>query len=216
MAEVAFAKFFLAGLDARPMKLSPDHVEDPKTYAARSPYILPRMPRPMRKRTNVATAAPRPHGAVPGHERRLAVVVKSLRNPPLEVRLPPQDPATSVLDIRAAVARQTGVPADKLRLLHAKKPVADSKALRDLVAPDAAADAAVEFSVMVLGGASTLASAHLAEKAQASGAQTKGADVLRTKEFWDDLRGFLTQRIRDEKTATELTNVFQAAWKART
>lgn len=36
MAEVTFAKQFLAALDARPVKLSPDHVEDPKGYPARS------------------------------------------------------------------------------------------------------------------------------------------------------------------------------------
>lgn len=37
MTEVAFAKSFLAALDSRPQKLSPDHVEDPKSYPARPP-----------------------------------------------------------------------------------------------------------------------------------------------------------------------------------
>ncbi|RFU81738.1 ubiquitin supergroup, partial [Trichoderma arundinaceum] len=32
MAEVAFAKTFLTSLDSRPIKLSPDHIEDPKTF----------------------------------------------------------------------------------------------------------------------------------------------------------------------------------------
>lgn len=36
MTEVAFAKQFLAALDARPVKLSADHVEDPRSYPARS------------------------------------------------------------------------------------------------------------------------------------------------------------------------------------
>jgi ubiquitin-like protein 4 len=41
MTEVAFAKTFLAALDARPVKLSADHVEDPKNYQARSPVCCP-------------------------------------------------------------------------------------------------------------------------------------------------------------------------------
>lgn len=36
MAEVNFARSFLAMLDTRPIKLSGDHVEDPKSYPARS------------------------------------------------------------------------------------------------------------------------------------------------------------------------------------
>lgn len=41
MAEAAFAKTFLSTLDARPIKLSPDHVEDPKYYPARPPVCHP-------------------------------------------------------------------------------------------------------------------------------------------------------------------------------
>lgn len=36
MTEVTFAKQFLAALDSRPLKLSADHVEDPRSYPARS------------------------------------------------------------------------------------------------------------------------------------------------------------------------------------
>lgn len=37
MTEVSFARSFLSALDARPIKISADHVEDPKTYPARGP-----------------------------------------------------------------------------------------------------------------------------------------------------------------------------------
>lgn len=37
MAEVIFARQFLANLEPRPVKLSPDHVEDPKNFPARPP-----------------------------------------------------------------------------------------------------------------------------------------------------------------------------------
>lgn len=40
MAEVAFAKTFLTSLDSRPIKLSPDHIEDPKTFPPRPPVRL--------------------------------------------------------------------------------------------------------------------------------------------------------------------------------
>lgn len=37
MAEVGFAKTFLSSLDSRPVKLSANHVEDPKSFPARPP-----------------------------------------------------------------------------------------------------------------------------------------------------------------------------------
>jgi hypothetical protein len=40
--------------------------------------------------------------------------------------------------------------------------------------------------------------------------------VLETGEFWGDLKGFLQQRIRDEKAAEEVVEVFKGAWNART
>lgn len=40
-----------------------------------------------------------------------------------------------------------------------------------------------------------------------------GEGVLETDEFWGDLKGFLQQRIRDEKVAGEVAEKFEAAWK---
>ncbi|KAI3320686.1 cell-cycle control medial ring component [Xylariaceae sp. AK1471] len=202
MTEVTFAKSFLAALDGRPIKLSPDHVEDPKTYQARSEYILPKMPKPMSKRkgSNVA----------PGQERSLVVTVKSLRNPPLDLRLSSQSLTTSVHAVKASVAKETGISEDKIKILHKKKPISDSKVLKDLVSDD---DTTVEFSVMVMGGAAAAATKTDKQKEVAQG--VSGTDVLQTQDFWDDLKGFLLQRIRDEQLAAELTNTFQAAWKAK-
>ncbi|KAI1800179.1 cell-cycle control medial ring component-domain-containing protein [Daldinia bambusicola] len=201
MTEVSFARSFLAALDARPVKLSADHVEDPKSYAARSAYILPKMPKPMSKRKATTVA--------PGQERSLTVLVKSLRNPPLDIKLSSQTPNTSVLDIKTTVSQDTGIPVGKMKLLHKKKPIADSKVLKDLAGEG---ETSVEFSVMVMGGAAAIKTT----PAQAEVAQGQsGSEVLDTKEFWDDLKGFLLQRIRDEKTAEELINTFQSAWKAK-
>ncbi|GAP85638.1 putative ubiquitin supergroup protein [Rosellinia necatrix] len=206
MTEVSFSKSFLAALDGRPIKLSPDHVEDPKTYQARGAYILPKMPKAMSKRKGGSVA--------PGQERSLAVTVKSLRNPPLDLRLSSQAPGTSVHDVKASVARETGIAEARIRMLHRKKPVPDSKVLRDLVGDD---DVAVEFSVMIMGGTTAAAAALPAKPdAQPGVAQgLSGADVLQTPGFWDDLNGFLLQRIRDEQLASDLVTTFQQAWKAK-
>lgn len=144
-------------------------------------------------------------------------MVKSLRPPHVDVRLPAQAIGTSLLDVKAAVAAETGIAAARLKLLHRRKPVPDSKVLKDLLdrtgdSGDAvAANTTVEFSVMVIGGAGAgAAPAEAKEVAQGA----SGADVLGTSEFWEDLRGFLLQRVRDEKLAGELSETFQAAWKA--
>ncbi|KAF3350411.1 hypothetical protein VdG2_01410 [Verticillium dahliae VDG2] len=136
MAEVVFARQFLSTLDSKPIKLSADHVEDPKNFPARPPYVLPKMPKAFSK-----PAAP----LAPGQERSVTVVLKSLRNPPIDVKLTSQPLNTSVLDLKARVAETARVPADKLRLLHRKKPVPDSKILKDLAGDD---EATVEFAVM--------------------------------------------------------------------
>ncbi|KAI8946625.1 cell-cycle control medial ring component [Xylaria longipes] len=203
MTEVSFAKSFLAALDGRPIKLSPDHVEDPKTYQARSAYILPKMPKPISKRKGTSVA--------PGQERSLVVTVKSIRNPPLDLRLSSQTLNTSIHDVKTSVAKETGIDEGKIKILHKKKPIPDSKVLKDLVGDG---ETAIEFSVMVMGGAAAAAAAK--PEAQSDVAQgLSGADVLQTQDFWSDLNGFLLQRIRDEQLATELTGTFQEAWKAK-
>lgn len=165
-------------------------------------YILPKMPKPMSKRKSTSVA--------PGQERSLVVTVKSLRNPPLDLRLSSQTLNTSIHDVKTSVAKETGIAENKIKILHKKKPIPDSKVLKDLVGDD---DTAVEFSVMVMGGAAATAIKPDAKAEVAQG--LSGTDVLQTQDFWDDLNGFLLQRIRDEQLAGELTNTFQQAWKAK-
>lgn len=241
MSEISFAKTFLSALDACPRKLSPDYVEDLKSYPARPPvrspplppplslhfftnnlipflaskqYTLPKMPKPMSKRV--------PTHIGPGHERSVTVRVRSLRNPPLDVQLPAQPLATtSVLDVKVAVAAQADLVPGKIRVLHKKKPVPDSKVLKDLVGDG---ETTVEFSVMVMGGAAAAAVSPAAapraaeeESAAADAAPVaqgqSGAAVLETDAFWTDLRGFLLQRIRDEQITEELFGKFLSSWE---
>lgn len=62
MAEVSFAQTFLTTLDSRPIKLSPDHVEDPRNYPARQPVSL--------YPSNLALPAPLPTTTESGGEKK--------------------------------------------------------------------------------------------------------------------------------------------------
>lgn len=151
----------------------------------------------------------------------MTVTVRSLRNPPLEVRLTSLAVGTtSVLDIKNAVGERADIAVHKLKLLYNKKPVGDSKTLRDVLGD--AQTKEVEFSVMVMGGAAAVGTgtgtgtgknAKQQEESVAQGLSGEG--VLETEEFWSDLNGFLQQRIRDAKVAGEVTERFKAAWKGR-
>ncbi len=79
--------------------------------------------------------------------------LKSIRNPPLDVTLPAQALSTSILSLKTSLSSQTPIPVAKIKLLHNKKPVPDSKILKDLASDG---DSKVEFSVMVIGGAASL------------------------------------------------------------
>ncbi len=107
----------------------------------------------------------------PGQERSVSVLVKSLRNPPLEVALSSQPLNTSVLDVKTAVAKQARIPADKIKMLHKKKPVADSKVLKDLVGGD---ETTVEFSVMIMGGAAAIKAEDTGAAPEPSGRESGG------------------------------------------
>ena len=141
-------------------------------------------------------------GPAPGQERSVTVDVKSLRNPPLDIKLSSQSLNTSILDVKNAVSSQTSLPTNKMKLLYKKKPIPDSKVLKDLLDQG---ETAIEFSVMVLGGASA------AEAPTAAG--TSGAAVVAAPAFWDDLRGFLLQRVNDEKEADRLYKLFRSSWE---
>ncbi|KAL2066657.1 hypothetical protein VTL71DRAFT_2729 [Oculimacula yallundae] len=197
MTELSFAKSFLTTLDSRPSKVPADHVEDAKHYPAHSAYILPKMPRPLAKRVKLT----------PGAERSISVTLKSLRNPPLDITLPGQALSTSILALKETLSAQTSIPVPKIRLLFQKKPAQDSKVLKDLVGEE---EQKVEFAVMVIGGAASLKKE--SEEVEPKVAQMgEGKEALKTEEFWVDLKGFLTQRLKGEAEGERVWNVFRKA-----
>lgn len=161
-----------------------------------------------------------------------------------------------MLDIKNAIYEQTCLPLDKLKILYNKKPVADTKTIKDALGTSEVEDGSIEFSLMVMGGAATAAAAAEALAAKqaaaaaavaasaspvaqppapeadadgdtvmtmdeqqqqqpppvvAEGSGPSGAAVLQTEEFWEDLKGFLQQRIRDVELAEEVVGKFRGA-----
>ncbi|PVH80963.1 hypothetical protein DL98DRAFT_515091 [Cadophora sp. DSE1049] len=198
MTELSFAKSFLTTLDSRPTKITADHVEDPKNYPAHSAYILPKMSRPLAKKIKLT----------PGAEHSLTITLKSLRNPPLDVTLPAQALSTSILTLKETLSAQTSIPVAKIRLLFNKKPAADSKVLKDLVGEE---DTKVEFGVMIIGGAAALKKSESEEVEPKVAHMGEGKEVLKSEEFWADLKGFLTQRLKDEVEGERVWGVFKKA-----
>jgi hypothetical protein len=47
----------------------------------------------------------------------------------------------------------------------------------------------------------------------AEGSSPSGVEVLKQAEFWDDLQGFLEQRLRDQGEAARLRKIFEEAWR---
>ncbi|KAH6717655.1 cell-cycle control medial ring component-domain-containing protein [Leptodontidium sp. MPI-SDFR-AT-0119] len=202
MTELSFAKSFLTTLDSRPTKVTADHVEDAKSYPAHSAYILPKMPRPLAKKVKLT----------PGAERSLSITLKSLRNPPLDVTLPAQALSTSILTLKETLSAQTSIPVAKIRLLFNKKPAPDSKVLKDLVGEN---DTKAEFSVMVIGGAAALKRTESEEVEPKVAHMGEGKEALKTEEFWTDLKGFLTQRLKDEAEGERVWGVFKKAVESK-
>lgn len=167
------------------------------------------MSKPMSKKVALA----------PGQERSVTVHIKSLRNPPLDIKLTSQPLNTSILDIKTAVAEQASLLADKIKVLYKKRPVADSKALKELLGEN---ETSVEFTIMVMSGGAAAGASPVASPAAKSEEPAEstnpaqgisGEAVLATDEFWTDLRGFLLQRIRDEKITEDLFAKFLSSWE---
>ena len=177
--------------------------------------------------------------SAPGSAPALAVSLKSLRNPPLDISLSNKPLTTSVLELKQAVAENIGVTGtDKIRLLYKKKPCADSKTVKDVIGDEVLRD--VEFSVMIMGGVAVAGeAAPNAQKDLGSTADedtkmedvpmaqgpggvvvldaqgNSGVSLMGSQQFWQDLDAFLVQRIGDKEVASEALAVFTRAWKVK-
>lgn len=168
----------------------------------------------------------------PGSSKSITVHVKSARNPALEFSISNAPlSTTSVQDIRDAVrvrvtdAQGGQIPLDKIKVLYKRKPVTGSaKTLAEILADEPAILAGgkeVEIGVMIIGGAQVLESnvtPPVTEKSDEPSPKVavgpSGVEVLRTEAFWDDLQGYLEQRLKDVEEAKRLRSVFNEAWSS--
>jgi len=173
-----------------------------------------------------------------GAAHAVTITLKSLKNPPLDLALPSQSRASTVLELKQRLAENLGIAGtDKVRLLYKKKPCPDSKTIKELLGDESASE--MEFSVMIMGGlpASSGTGMEVDDAAPSSAAEKlKGVDaggkdvlmedapvaqgesgtsVLDSNEFWHDLEGFLLQRVRDEGVAEKARKLFQESWKQK-
>lgn len=160
-------------------------------------------------------------------------MLKSSRNPPLDLKLEGIDPATtSILDLKDRVVEEMSgkIEAKKVKVLYARKPVSDTKTISEAVGADAPTGGnELEFGLMIMGwsggvpprdaaGAPGKTDTEKAEEAGGGGERRDGEGglgALEGKGFWVDLRGFLQQRLKDEGAAEEVAGLFEGAWRGR-
>lgn len=167
------------------------------------------MPHPMR---HPAVTQP------PGSSPTITVLLKSLRNPPISLSLSSQSLSTSIHELKSAVAKEIGTEGagtENIRVLYKKKPCPDSKTVKEVLGEEDVGKE-VEFSIMVIGGATVSHDGRTKDEAKGPVAQgASGEEVLGSEDFWDDLKGFLVQRIRDEGKAAEVWETFRTAWRTK-
>ncbi|KEF54917.1 uncharacterized protein A1O9_09360 [Exophiala aquamarina CBS 119918] len=244
MGDLQFAKQFLNTLDGKPTKYQPDHVFDPKTFQLRVPYTLPKLSNPPHpsppKKTPSAAPAPGSEAAAP----TVSITLKSARNPNMTLELPSLNPETTTIQsLKEQIQSHLGGPSvvgiDKVKILMNKKPVPPSKKTVSDAWDNKPAGHNIEFGVMIMGGApdpptqqpptvpasatgTELEKATPMEGVEATRTASEpvqpgvesGASVLESAAFWDDLQGFLEQRIRDQSEAQALRGIFEKAWRS--
>lgn len=138
---------------------------------------------------------------------------------------------TTVQDLRDAVrsrvtdAQGNQVALDKIKILYRRKPVSGTgKTVAEVLADEPemlTGGKEVEFSIMVIGGAKTIDATVQPEPAEERDVSPpkpavgpSGEEVLKTETFWNDLQGFLEQRLKDEDEAKRLRALFKDAWSS--
>ncbi|KAL8987649.1 MAG: hypothetical protein Q9169_008674 [Polycauliona sp. 2 TL-2023] len=237
MSELSFAKSFLATLDSRAIKLQPDHAADLKTLELKGPYTLPRysssptMQQPSSTSTSTSSAAANTSSSSPSSPNAITITLRSLKNPPLNLSLPAQQLTTSIHALKQRIAQEINRDSTEgIKILYQRKPCSDAKTVAEVVGDEGKEKGEVEFGVMVVGGVAVAATG--ADKGSAAGGEDvkmedgkgedapvaqgqSGEEVLGSAEFWDDLKGWLMQRVRDEGKAEEAWSLFKRGWDER-
>jgi hypothetical protein len=160
----------------------------------------------------------------PGSSKSITVNLKSARNPSLEFKLSNQPiSTTSVQDLKDAVRDRVvdghgnKVALDKIKILYKRKPIT-GKTIAEILTDEPemlGGGKEVEFGVMIMGGAKIVEEdQEMADRGSSPKAALgpSGEAVLETEAFWNDLEGYLGQRIKDNEEAKKLRGLFKEAW----
>ena len=98
-------------------------------------------------------------------------------------------------------------------MLHKKKPVPDSRVLKEVTGgeADGKLEQKLEFGVMVIGGAAAVRGGEEEVIPPVAGVDEQGLG----DDFWRDLKGFLVQRLKSEEVGGKAAVVFKKAWEAQ-
>lgn len=162
----------------------------------------------------------------------------------MTLSLPSLNPTTTTIQsLKEQVQSHLGGPSvvgiDKVKILLNKKPVPPSRKTVSDALDDKSAGHEIEFGVMIMGGAPdpppqqpptaprSTTGPDSEKPTPMEGVEAtntvsdpvhpgveSGASVLESAAFWDDLQGFLEQRIRDHSEAQMLRGVFEKAWRS--
>ncbi|KAL4882253.1 cell-cycle control medial ring component [Aspergillus karnatakaensis] len=222
-----------------------DQGETPRTsyILPRLPPRHPSMPKPATKTATHSIPGSSKSITITLKSARNPVLAITLPNAPLSTTTV-SDLKDSIRE-RIADSNSGGkVSLEKIKILYKRKPVTgNGKTVKEIVEDDAQGQELlnggkeVEFGVMVMGGAKVVEedgeemSQSQSERGEEGGVPLggngggettvkaavgpSGEEVLRTEQFWDDLQGYLGQRLKDEDVARKLRGVFKEAWAGK-
>ncbi|KAI5365405.1 putative Ubiquitin-like domain-containing protein [Septoria linicola] len=242
MSELSFAKQFLATIDKKVIKLPADHVSDPRKYPNQSPYILPKQTHPYprktgptltqqaQKKTVTATLKPMKAGdTVTLSDVTLDTTIYDIKSQYAQQTSLQQDKIKLLLNKKPTADLKTlkdlGVEGNvefSIMIMGGSgaTPRAQSPAVSSPSAfapPPAPATAESKGDPMDIDGKTGAPDSEAAanEAAEKEPSADTAAGILKTEEFWTDLQGFLSQRLRDEKEGQRLAGVFREAARSK-
>lgn len=185
---------------------------------------------------------PKPPGAEPaaGGES-FTVVLKSGKNPKLELTMTDLTTSTTIQSLKDSVQTRLGgssvLSTDKVKILLNKKPIPTSKATIGEAIAGSEIGNELEMGVMVMGGAPdpptqaeeipkpatpvpppsthTSTPAEPMEGVEKTPDETsKANEVLSTSHFWTDLENFLVEKLSHGDSAKRVRTIFENAYQS--
>ncbi|KAF2637884.1 hypothetical protein P280DRAFT_406367 [Massarina eburnea CBS 473.64] len=243
MSETTFCKAFLSALDSRPVKLSSDHIADARQYPSGAIFTLPRLPHPPHpQRPSASPSASEPTTSASSLTITLKPMKPTHPTVPLPDIVPTKtsiydlktsySASTSLPASKIKILYKKKPVADSKTVAEVIGADAGSEVEfgvmvmggavaggTPVASPPAVAPSEAEKGLAGPASGETEVEAEAeAEAGAGAGAGPaaqgpSGKEVVAGDEFWEDLKGFVLQRIRDEKEGERLVGLFKEAWE---